>query len=182
MSGEEPEAPNAEEDLSPGEAPPASQRARLAIALGAAFLLAAIVGVVVATGGSSDETASLPSGTCFEAWNEDPVAPTQDGTHAYTAHGYRQTLVTRLDRDSQIIDSPDEDDAPDDPSARCAVIFASPQPDFEPDFGVRVFDQGRWTGLAVAEKATLEQITDLQAEAVAESNSLLAASGKLQND
>ena len=159
-----------------------TQRARLAVALGAAFLFAMIVGIVLVAGGSGSDEGALPTGTCFVAWNEDPIAPIQDGQHAYTAHGYRQTLVTRLDRDAQIIDAPSDDDEPGDPEARCAVIFASPQPDFEPDFGVRVFDRGRWSSLAITDKATLDDIADLQAEAVADSNALLAASGKLGSD
>lgn len=159
----------------------ASQRARLAIALGASFLLAAIVGIVVATGGSGDEQAAAPTGACFEAWNASG-APIQDGQHAYTAHGYRQTLVTRLDGDSEIIDSPDDEAPPDDPEARCAVIFATPQPDFEPDFGVRVLVNNRWTGLVIADKVPLEDIADLQAQAVSDSNALLAANGTLVTD
>ena len=155
VSGDE--TPDAEPDAPGDEVPPAgaSQRARLAIVGGATVLLAAIVGIVVATGGS-DEPPGAPTGVCFEAWNEDPIAPLQDGTHAYSAHGYRQTLVTRLDREGEIVDDADDDAPADDPDARCAVIFASPQPDFEPDFGVRVYDEGRWTGLALADKAPLD--------------------------
>ena len=155
------------------------QRTRLAIALGAALLLAALVGVVVITGGSDDEQSAAPTGTCFEAWNEDPLAAFQDGQHAYATHGYRQTLVTRLDRDAEVIESPDDDAPADDPEARCAVIFAAPQVDDEPDFGVRVFDQGRWTGLTLTDKVPLEHIADLQADAISDSNAELLADGKL---
>lgn len=182
MSGDE--TPDTEPDApGDGSASPAgaSQRARLAIVGGAAVLLAAIVGIVVATGGS-DEAPSAPTGVCFETWNDDPIAPIQDGQHAFSAHGYRQTLVTRLDREGEIVEDADEEAPADDPDARCAVIFASPQPDFEPDFGVRVYDEGRWTGLAITDKAPLDEIAALQAEAVSESNSVVAASGQLQND
>ncbi len=161
----------------------ASQRARLAIALGAAVLLAGIVGVVVLTGGpDEDEGAALPTLTCFSAWNEDQIAPIQDGQHAYASHGYRQTLVTRLDQDNQIIGAADSEDPPDDPEARCAVIFASPQVDEEPDFGVRVYEEGRWTGLSLSDRVPLEEISDLQADAVSQSNALLAANGTLGAD
>lgn len=173
MSGDEAEVEEGSQD--------ASQRARLAIALAATFLLAVIVGVVLATRGS-DEGPSAPTGACFVAWNEDPVAPRQDGIHAYVAHGYRQTLVARLDRDGQILEDADDELAPDDADARCAVIFASPQPDFEPDFGVRVFDKGVWTGLALADGTQLEDIESLQAEAVATSNALLGSNGLLTED
>src|SRR5687767_10851111 len=113
MTGEEPGAE------SPGEGG-TSQRARLAVALGATFLLAGIVGIVLATRGS-DQPSAAPGGTCFVAWNEDPIAPRQDGIHAYTAHGYRQTLVTRIDRDGKVIEDSDDALEPDDPEARCAV-------------------------------------------------------------
>jgi len=171
--------PSASDQATPRAA--SSQRPRLAIVGGAAVLLAAIVGIVLATGGS-DEAPSVPTGICFETWNNDPIAPVQDGQHAYSAHGYRQTLVSRLDRDGEIVEDPDDEAPADDPEARCAVIFASPQPDFEPDFGVRVYDEGRWTGLAIADKAPLDDIAALQAEAVSESNSVVAASGQIQND
>ena len=157
----------------------ASQRARMAIALGAAILLAAIVVVVVATRGGDEEPSELLAGTCFEAWNDDVVAPRQDGIHAYTAHGYRQTLVTRLDEDAEIVGLGEDSTAPGDPQARCAVIFASPQVDEEPDFGVRVYDEGRWTGLGLTDESPLKVIADLQAEAVADSNALLASNGTL---
>jgi hypothetical protein len=161
---------------------PPSQRARLAIALGAALFLGIIVGAVVLVGASGSDRPGLPTGTCFKAWNEDPIAPIQDGQHAYNAHGYRQVLVTRIDRDLQIVEEPLEEEAADAPAARCAVIFAAPQPDFEPDFGVRIYDSGRWFGLAVTDKATLDDIGRLQSEAVPVSNSLLTASGKVGSD
>lgn len=171
MSGDEPEV----------EGDGSTQRTRLAVVLGATFLLAAIVGVVLATGGSDDDPAT-PTGTCFVAWNEDPVAPRQDGIHAYTTHGYRQTLVTRLDADGRIVDGADDALEPDDPDARCAVIFASPQVDEEPDFGVRVFDEGRWTGLVLAGGTKLEDIAALQEEAVAISNAILTSNGLLAEE
>ena len=158
-----------------------SQRARLAIVLGATFVLAAIVGIVVATGGS-DEPPAAPTGTCFVAWNDDPVAPRQDGIHAYTAHGYRQTLVARIDRDGNIVEDADDELEPDDPDARCAVIFASPQVDQEPAFGVRVLDDGRWAGLDLAGGTQLEDIESLQAEAVTTSNAVLSANGLLAEE
>jgi hypothetical protein len=174
MSADEPEAER-------GGTSDASQRARLAIVLGATFVLAAIVGIVVATGGS-DESPATPTGTCFVAWNNDPLAPRQDGIHAYTAHGYRQTLVARIDRDGNIVEDADDGLEPDDTDAPCAVIFASPQVDQEPNFGVRVLDDGRWTGLDLAGGTQLEDIARLQAEAVAESNAVLSANGLLAEE
>ncbi len=172
-----------EQDVDQGVAEPtaadASQRARLAIALGATILLAAIIGIVVATRGGEEEPSELLSSTCFEAWNEDLVAPRQDGIHAYSAHGYRQTLVTRLDAEAQTLGLGDDATPADKPGARCAVIFASPQPDFEPDFGVRVYEKGRWSGLGLTDESPLKVIARLQAEAVADSNAVLVTNGTL---
>ena len=151
---------------------------RLPLAIGAAVLFAAIVGIVVVTR-DSDEVAATPTGTCFTTWNQDEVALSQDGQHAYESHGYRETLVTRLDAEGEIIQEPDDDLEPDDPDARCAVIFASPQVDEEPDFGVRVFARGRWTGLVLADGVELEAVTELQAQAVSLANAVLRADGTL---
>ena len=160
---------------------PDPTRGRLTVALGGAVLLAAIIAIVVLTR-ESDEAPPAPTGTCFVAWNDDPIAPRQDGIHAYTEHGYRETLVTRLDEDGRIADGAGDGLEPDDPKTPCAVIFASPQVDDEPDFGVRVFAEGRWTGLALARGTELEDIASLQAEAVAASNAVLAADGTLAED
>ena len=72
-------------------------------------------------------------------------------------------------------------DAQDPPTAeaRCAVVFASPQVDSEPDFGVRVFDDGRWAGLALVDRVPLEQIETLQREATATANATLLPDGRL---
>ena len=172
MSGDEPEVE--------GGASEASQRARLSIALGAGLALVAIVLIVVATRGSDDEASEFLAGTCFTTWNEDLVALRQEGIHAYTSHGYRQTLVIRLDQEGVIVGLGDDATAPDDKDARCAVIFASPQVDQEePDFGVRVYDEGRWTGLTLSGGTKLEDIAGLQAEAVEDSNALLLSNGTL---
>ena len=58
---------------------------------------------------SEDEAAELPPAPVSSTWNDDLVAPRQDGIHAYTAHGYRQTLVTRIDRDGQIVEDADDE-------------------------------------------------------------------------
>ena len=178
MSGDEPKTEG-------GDA--ASQRARLAVALGATFLLFAIVGIVLASRGS-DEPPSVPTGACFVAWNEDPTAPRQTGIHAYIGHGYRQTLVTRLDRNGNIVESPNDDLAPDDPDASCALIFAAPQVDEEPEFGVRVFtknalgEESGWTSLSIKGGTKLEDIAVLQAEAVTTSNALILSDGLLAEE
>lgn len=158
----------------PGEA----ERARLAIAAGATVLLAAIVGIVLATGGGSDEPGI--ANECITSWNDDPIAPLQDGTHAYAAHGYRETLVTRLDDDGNVLDTEDGAVPPGEPDARCAVIFAAPQVDFEPDFGVRVENEQGWVGLVLAEKLEVGEIEAMQQQAVAVANARLLPDGTLE--
>lgn len=40
------------------------------------------------------------------------------------------------------------------------MIFASPRVDSEPDFGVRVLDADRWTGLVQADRVPVDRIAD----------------------
>ena len=158
----------------------ASRRGRLVAAAGAAFVLAALVGVVIATG-SSDSAAEIDN-ECILAWNEDPVAPGKDGIHAYTAHGYRATLATRVDASGDVIGDPPDEGSPDDPEARCAVIFAAPQFDFEPGFGVFVYREGVWAPLTILESVSIEEIEEIQADALPVTNATLLESGKLTED
>ncbi len=173
---DEPGPPNNEEPAPPG-------RERVIFAAVAALVLAAIVGVVVVTGSSgTDGSQAESSNACIRAWNSDPIAPTQDGIHAYRFHGYRQTLVTRINADDQLIETPDDSLDPNDPDARCVVIFASPQPDSELEFGVRVFEKKLWVGLAVADRVPVEAIAALQAQAVPTANSTLQENGTIEDD
>lgn len=155
-------------------------RGRLGFAVGAAFLLAVVIGVVVATGSSDGEPEITDE--CILAWNEDPVAALESGAHAYDSHGYRATLVTRVDADGNVLESAGDDEAPDDPDARCAVIFAAPELDFEPGFGVFLFEDGLWRSIVLAERFKVEQVEELQAEALPVTNSTLLPSGKLAQD
>jgi hypothetical protein len=140
-------------------------RGRLIFAAVATALLTAVI-VAVAISGSSGEEQTTDD-ECLVAWNDDPLARS-DGVHAYEAHGYRSTLLTRVD--------PEGDSTPD---ARCAVVFASPQVDQEPDFGVRVLDDGRWAGLALVDRVPLDQIEAMQREATATANVTLLPDGRL---
>ena len=148
-------------------------RGRLAFAAGATAILTAVI-VVVSMSGSSGEEG--PTDPCLAIWNDDAIARS-DGVHAYQAHGYSATLLTRVDPQGELVASEPQD--PPTAQARCAVVFASPQVDSEPDFGVRVFDSGRWAGLALVDRVPLEQIETLQREATATANATLLPDGRL---
>jgi hypothetical protein len=149
-------------------------RGRLAFA---GVLIAGLVAVVVAvtvSGSSGDESAA---DECLNEWNDDPVA-LSDGVHAYEAHGYRATLLARVDAEGNLVPESEVEGAPSE-QQRCAVVFASPQVDSEPDFGVRVLDEGRWAGLALVDRVPLDQIEALQQDATATSNTTLLPDGRL---
>ena len=150
-------------------------RGRLAFAAGATAILTAAIVVVVISGSSGEEDG--PADPCLAIWNDDPLARS-DGVHAYEAHGYRATRLTRVDPEGEVVADAQTDDQPT-PEARCAVVFASPQVDSEPDFGVRVFDDGRWAGLALVDRVPLEQIETLQRDATATANVTLLPDGRL---
>ena len=149
-------------------------RGRLAFAAGATAILTAAIVVVVISGSSGEEG---PTDRCLAIWNDDAIARS-DGVHAYEAHGYRATLLTRVDPQGELVADANAQDEPT-TEARCAVVFASPQVDAEPDFGVRVFDDGRWAGLALVDRVPLEQIETLQREATATANATLLPDGRL---
>jgi hypothetical protein len=148
-------------------------RGRLAFAgVATAVLVAAVVAVTV-SGGSGDDAADDP---CLAEWNDDGLARS-DGVHAYTAHGYRATLLTRVGADGELVeDAGDQEPSAD---ARCAVVFASPQVDSEPDFGVRVLAADRWQGLAAADGVALDRIAELQRDATETANASLLPDGRL---
>lgn len=152
------------------------RRGRLAFAAGAAaVLLVAVVAVAVGGPSSSSDAAA---GECLAAWNDDAVARSE-GVHAYGTHGYRETLVARVDRDGEILESPDREPSPDE---RCAVIFAATEVDDEPEFGVRVHDDGRWHGLALVDRVPLAVIETMQREATGAANATLLPDGRLAAD
>jgi hypothetical protein len=151
-------------------------RGRLVFAAGATVLLVAAVAIVAVSGSSTEE--SQVDDQCLQLWNDDSFG-TSDGVHAYRAHGYSDTLVTRIDSEGEVI-AEGADAAPGD--SRCAVIFAAPTVDQEPEFGVRVYDQGRWAGLALVDRVPLDQIEAMQREATATANATLLPDGRLAAD
>jgi hypothetical protein len=148
-------------------------RGRLVFAAAATVVLVAVVVVVAASGGSEEEGGS--DDPCLAEWNDDAIARS-DGVHAFEAHGYSATLLTRVDAEGEVIAGAT---GPPTPEARCAVVFASPVVDSEPDFGVRVFDQGRWAGLALVDRVPLDQIEAMQQAATATANATLLPDGRL---
>ena len=149
-------------------------RARVVFAAAAATALIAAV-IVVAVTGSSEEEGSVDP--CLAEWNDDSIARS-DGVHAYNAHSYRATLLTRVDPTGEVAAEADLA-ATSTTRARCAVVFASPQVDSEPDFGVRVFDGGRWAGLALVDQVPLDRIERYQQDATGTANATLLPDGRL---
>ena len=152
-------------------------RARVVFAAVAATGLIAAVAGVALTGSSGEDR---PTDACLAEWNDDSIARS-DGVHAYNAHGYRATLLSRVDPMGEIVAEPDPE-AASTPQARCAVVFASPQVDSEPDFGVRVLDRGRWAGLALVDQVPLDQIERFQQDATETANTTLLPDGRLAAD
>jgi hypothetical protein len=151
-----------------------ANRGRLVFAAGAFLLLVIAVVAVALSGGSGGDDAD--DDPCLTEWNDDPIA-LSDGVHAYDTHTYRATLLTRIDAEGEL-EADAVGEAPG-PEARCAVIFASPKVDAEPDFGVRVLDAGRWTGLVQSDRAELDRIAELQRDATETANVTLLPDGRL---
>jgi hypothetical protein len=144
-------------------------RGRLAIVAVAATLLVVMVVVGTQLGGSDSE--GSVDDACVRAWNGDQLA-LQDGVHAHNVHRYRATFVTRVDAEANLLE-------PDAPEGRCAVIFASPRPDQELDFGVRVYEHGRWAGLGLVDGLTIDEVGEMQREAMSRANATLHPDGSL---
>ena len=138
-----------------------------------------MVAVVVIAGSSEED--EQPELECVATWNNDPFAPTNDGTHAYADHLYRETLVTRVTPEGEVLD-PDEAALEENAKLRCAVIFATTEVLREPDFGVRVFDSGRWNGLPLLVEISQKEIEDIQQAAVGSANATLLPTGELSEE
>lgn len=148
-------------------------RGRLLIAVGAMLLLAAVVTVAALTASSGSPAEEDPD-DCVEAWNASRTA-IADGLHAVQAHDYGPVEVTRVDDEGKPIGTDSEE-------GRCAVVFAAEKVDFEPDFGVRVYASGRWTGLFYSDAVPVEEIARIQRDAVAGANATLQPDGTLVSD
>ena len=149
---------------------PSERRRRLGIALGAGLLLAVIV-VVAALTASSGTPESEDPDDCVAAWNSSRTA-LADGQHALQAHDYSDVLVTRVDREGEVLEPEAEE-------GRCLVVFAAEEVDFEPDFGVRVYSPSGWAGLYFTDAVPLEEIERIQQDAVGAANARLEDDGTI---
>ena len=142
----------------------------MAIAIGAGLLLAAVVAVAALTASSGSPASGEPD-DCVDAWNASQIA-LRDGQHALQAHDYRDVLVTRADEEGAVL-------SPDAEKGRCLVVFAAPEVDFEPDFGVRGYAAGQWGGLYFTDAVPLEKIEKIQQDAVGSANAELQSDGTI---
>ena len=152
--------------VEPDQAP---ARGRIAIAVGAAVLLVAIVAIVAVAGGGDEQTAGAPA-ECVRAWNTDPAA-VAFGRHNYTSHGYQGALVTYLSEDAEEVDSAEH--------GLCAVIFPAQALDSEPVAAGEVLKAGSWTPISELQGVELTRVGELQVTAAGAPNTRLADSGEL---
>lgn len=149
-----------------------SQRSRIAIAIAAAVLLAAIVAIVAATGGSGeDERAVVPAPErCVEAWNADEAAATY-GRHNFSFHKYEGALVTFLTEDAEEVG--------DGEGGLCAVIFPSQELDSEPVAAGQVLRVRDWAPISTLPGVELSRVAELQVDAAEAPNQALERTGLL---
>lgn len=149
----------------------ANNRVRLAVALSAAIILAAIVGVVVALGGSGAEhTYSSAPERCLSSWNGSDNAQ-RLGQHQFIAHQYENVQVLALAPDySEEVDA-------DEPGSVCAVVFASASLDTELSAAAAVRVAGIWEGLNRYQPP--EKLASLQSEAQRSYNGTLQEDGTI---
>lgn len=149
-----------------------SARLRLAAAIAATVVLAALVGLVVLLGGGSAEhsfEAAPPE--CVDAWNEDPQAR-RLGQHQYATHLYENVQVLTLSADFA------EPVPAGEPGARCAAIFAALSLDAEVSAAASVNVRGRWAPLSGYQPH--ERLAAMQAEAQRGYNTELLEDGTLE--
>jgi hypothetical protein len=149
--------------------PETGRAARWAPLAGAALLLLAGVVVAVVLRGSDQGVAVAPS-ACIEAWNEDRTA-TSLGRHQYSDHRYSRAQITRLDAEGLPADAGD-----------CGVVFPARLLDPEPIAAAMVLRRGKWMPLAQVPGVTLDELADLQADAIDEANAVMTDDGTLQPD
>jgi hypothetical protein len=152
--------------VEPGGAP---ARGRIAIAVGAAVVLAIVAVVALAGGGGEEPRAEAPR-ECVRAWNSDAEA-VAFGRHNYFGHGYQGALVTYLSEDAEEVDSAE--------LGSCAVIFPAEALDPEPVAAGEVLRTGTWTPISELEGIELSRVGELQALAAGAPNASLADTGKL---
>jgi len=147
-----------------------SARGRLAIALGACALLAAIVVLVLALGGGGEQRAVVaPEPECVSAWNSDPDAAAY-GRHNFNFHSYEGALVIFLDAAQEEVGVGEGD---------CAVIFPSQVLDSEPVAAGQLLQGRVWKPLSSLPGIELTRVAELQVSAAEAPNARLDATGQL---
>lgn len=154
------------------EAERSGPRQRIAVAIGAALALGAIVAVVAIAGESGEQERAerpLPD-ECVRAWNGDQSALAY-GRHNFNFHLYRGALVVFLDREAT--------ETSEQEGGSCAVIFPSQVLDAEPVAAGQILDGGRWDPISSLEGVELTRVAELQVTAAGEPNATLDTSGRL---
>ncbi len=149
----------------------ASPRGRLAVALAATLILAALIAaVLVRAEGSQESRAPAASSDCIDAWNADAAA-TAYGRHNAVFHKYEDVQVTRLElADGELAESG---------RGECAVIFGAVELDSEPVAAGQLFRGGTWTPLSLLAGVELARVAELQSFAVESANASIDEQGRL---
>jgi hypothetical protein len=159
-------------------------RARLVAACVGLALLSAIVLAVVFTSSSSEDNGSGAEapGECLDAWNGDEVA-VGTGSHSAGVHGYESAWVLYMSEEGEPASAED---------GACAVVFASPTLDVEPEFAVTIETEKGWLPLYASRNVpaarryfggqspvSRARIGELQEEALTATNAALLPDGTL---
>jgi hypothetical protein len=125
------------------------------------------VEVVAVVGSGGEEASGAQLAECVEKWNgsEDAVGT---GSHVASLHGYTEAWVVRL--------GPEVERDPE-TGGDCAVVFPAAQADPEPQFAASVLANGRWRPLSQRPGVDVEQLGELQREALARANARLRPNG-----
>ncbi len=150
----------------------ARPRGRIAIAIGAALLLGALVTIILqlSSGGAGERTAPAADPRCVRSWNSDPAA-TAYGRHNFNFHDYDGALVTFLSENAEEVTRGE--------GGLCAVIFPSEALDPEPVAAGQVLKGRLWLPIVVLEGVQPTRAAELQATAAADPNVRLDARGRL---
>lgn len=149
-----------------------SNRSRLIFAGGLAVLLVVAAIVLIASPGESEHTFTAAPQRCLDGWNDDPSAPANLGVHQYDAHGYNYVEVLTLSSDGS---SPVPES---EPTAVCAVLFASPTLDAEAAAAALVQLQGGWQPLSRLQQTS--RLAEYQSQAQEDYNAQLQSNGTIE--
>ena len=149
-----------------------SNRSRLIFAGALAGLLVIAAIVLLASSKEEKHTFEAAPQRCLDGWNDDPSAPTNLGVHQYDAHGYNYVEVLTLSSDGSA-PAPESE-----PSAVCAVLFASPTLDAEAAAAALVQIKGGWQPLAGLQQTA--RLAEYQSQAQEDYNARLQSDGTIE--